>query len=486
MFRKTILFAMLIMITFSLKLQGQTTYSSGNLVRVGFSQKEASPKDTLGSWYETIKDGYYNIIYSQYFEHITTPGGIYFLKKYEKWFESPSMTYYDGNRAIEKEGSKDQRPLGINAGPGWDVMSPYMIDRTIVQETKNGVWLISGDFNNAFLSSNDSLIKFNRYDDSKQKTMADYMFAILGKVGSLYLASFAGQPYTYNYYLVDLTDSPDLDSSKAIKVIIDNIDYNNHFYPNAVTRVRNITGDLYAVSKWRSSGLDIYRLKETAFNYIKTTLEGDSYQSSFYFTPWEFRNGRLYRINYNTLESYDFNPSDTTFINRKVLVDSLISGNSLFYGIDRNLRYAAKLIKDTLKIFDVDKARFINSIYTGGLKDLLKPVIDSPYVYIHQIRDQYTGVEENKESVVKSYSLSAYPNPFNSSVKIVYSLPEDSRAELIVYDLLGRKAAVLVNEEVKKGSHEVLFNASHLPSGIYFYTLKAGSFTKTNKIILMK
>lgn len=484
MFRKIILFAVLIILIAAFRLQGQTTFTYGNLIRVGFNQKEASPKDTLESWYDIQNDGYYILNYSKYFDHITTTNKNYFLKKHEKWFDSPYFVSYTGKRIITAEGSLVERPFGITAGAGWDVMSAYMIDRTMVLETKNGLWLISGDFNNAFLSNNDSLIEFNRYDYSYKRTMADNMYSILGKVGNMYLGAFHGQ-YYYDYYLVDLNNSPEIDSSQStVRISFNNIDT----LRNAVTEVRNLTGNLYAVSIWNKSSLDIYSLTGNKFDFVKTTLEGKfSTNSSIYLTQWEFRNGKLYFFNRGNLKSYDFNASEMSFINRKVLLDSLdyFYDKDSSFGIDRNFKYAARLIKDTLKILDIDKAQFINSIYVGNVIKPFNPIVDSPYVYVHQIRDQYTGVD-TKETVVNSYSLAAYPNPFNSSVKIVYSIPEDSHAELTVYDMLGRTAAVLVNEAVKQGSHEILFNANHLSSGIYFYTLKAGKFTKTNKIILMK
>lgn len=475
---------MLIIFIASFRLYGQTTFTYGNLVRVGFSQKEANPKDTLGSWEDIRNYNNYPFIYSRYFDHVTTPYKSYFLKKYEKWFESQYMTDFEGKRLLEDEVTMKDRSFGLT-DIGWDVFSPYMIDRTIVIETKNGTWLISGDFDNAFLDNNDSLTVFSRYDNSGPVTMTDYLLSILGKAAGIYLGAFKGQ-YNYDYYLIDLNNSPIIDSSQStIRVTFDNIDT----LRNAVSEVRNLTGNLYAVSIWQKGSLDIYSLTGNKFNFVKSTLEGNfSINSSRHFTQWEFRNGKLYQLNKGNLESYDFNASDTSFINRKVLLDSLDYDYALNsnFGIDMSLKYAAKIVKDTLKIFDVDKAQYLNSVYIGSIKEPFTPIVDSPYVYIHQIRDHYTGVDESKNPVVKSYNLAAYPNPFNSSVKIVYSLPEDSPAELVVYDLLGRKAAVLVNEVVKQGSHEVLFNADHLPSGIYFYTLRAGSFTKTNKIILMK
>jgi hypothetical protein len=79
-----------------------------------------------------------------------------------------------------------------------------------------------------------------------------------------------------------------------------------------------------------------------------------------------------------------------------------------------------------------------------------------------------------------------YPNPFNPTTTIVYELPKQAKVTLRVYDILGREVASLVNTEKSKGRYEVEFNASHLPSGVYFYKLQAGDFIKTKKLVLLK
>lgn len=79
-----------------------------------------------------------------------------------------------------------------------------------------------------------------------------------------------------------------------------------------------------------------------------------------------------------------------------------------------------------------------------------------------------------------------YPNPFNPSSTIRFSLTAPSNVELFITNSLGQRVATLLTKPMDKGAHEVTFNADGLASGTYFYTLKAGDFTQTKKMMLMK
>lgn len=79
-----------------------------------------------------------------------------------------------------------------------------------------------------------------------------------------------------------------------------------------------------------------------------------------------------------------------------------------------------------------------------------------------------------------------YPNPFNPSTIIHYQLPTENWVTLKVYDLLGREVATLVNEVKKTGNYEVIFDGCKLPSGLYFYQLRAGNFSQSKKLILLR
>ena len=79
-----------------------------------------------------------------------------------------------------------------------------------------------------------------------------------------------------------------------------------------------------------------------------------------------------------------------------------------------------------------------------------------------------------------------YPNPFNPTTSLQYAIVSRQFVTLKVFDLLGREVATLVNEEKSAGEYEVEFNGTELPSGIYFYQLKAGGIIQTKKMILLK
>ena len=98
-----------------------------------------------------------------------------------------------------------------------------------------------------------------------------------------------------------------------------------------------------------------------------------------------------------------------------------------------------------------------------------------------------TSVARESELAPRSYDLSQnYPNPFNPSTQIIFSVPEEGRATLVVFNALGQEVATLIDGSYAPGTYKVDFNATGLPSGSYFYRVQAGDFTATRKMLLMK
>jgi hypothetical protein len=94
------------------------------------------------------------------------------------------------------------------------------------------------------------------------------------------------------------------------------------------------------------------------------------------------------------------------------------------------------------------------------------------------------GPEEIK--LGEYYLKQNYPNPFNSTTTINYSVAKRSVVSIKIFDILGREIQTLVDEEKSPGNYNVKFNGNNLPSGVYFYRLRAGAFSETKKLILLK
>ncbi len=91
------------------------------------------------------------------------------------------------------------------------------------------------------------------------------------------------------------------------------------------------------------------------------------------------------------------------------------------------------------------------------------------------------------DPVANTFELSQnYPNPFNPTTLIRFSIPEAGNVSLKIYNVLGQEVMSLINEEMAAGSYEADFNAANFSSGVYFYTLQAGDFTSTKKMMLLK
>lgn len=126
-----------------------------------------------------------------------------------------------------------------------------------------------------------------------------------------------------------------------------------------------------------------------------------------------------------------------------------------------------------------------NALVRGGLSSN-RSGSDTTYIYVVS-SEPISNSEDDLNSVPIEFRLEHnYPNPFNPSTTIQYSIPQASNVSLKIYDILGNKVATLVNEEKPAGGYEVEFDAYGLASGIYLYELQAGLFVETKKMVLMK
>jgi predicted acyl esterase len=134
-----------------------------------------------------------------------------------------------------------------------------------------------------------------------------------------------------------------------------------------------------------------------------------------------------------------------------------------------------------------------------GTNPFVLPALNNGYNYIALNNKSYIDIpvigtanqfeaDIVTENLPLSFSLEQnYPNPFNPSTVIKFTIPSDGVfTELKVFDVTGRQVSVLVNQTLEKGNYEILFEGSNISSGVYFYSIKAGSFYDVRRMILVK
>lgn len=123
-------------------------------------------------------------------------------------------------------------------------------------------------------------------------------------------------------------------------------------------------------------------------------------------------------------------------------------------------------------------------VYVGGTVTAYAICADGSCL---QLIDNILAVDPNNSSIPTSYALEQnYPNPFNPTTTIRYSLPKASNVSIKIYDVLGNEVMTVVKAYQNAGNYTETVDASNLSSGVYFYAIKAGDFTATKKMSLIK
>lgn len=160
-------------------------------------------------------------------------------------------------------------------------------------------------------------------------------------------------------------------------------------------------------------------------------------------------------------------------------VDGLLAEAGLSVGESADFVWNVR-VGDGFDTLDVASAFFVNN------DD--EKVYEKTYNYLTLTRGLLTSNEDGTFGKPNKFSLEQnYPNPFNPSTNIKFSLPQATQVSLTVYDMLGRKVATLLNNELMTASsHSVRFDASRLASGVYIYRIEAGAFSSTRRMMLIK
>lgn len=131
----------------------------------------------------------------------------------------------------------------------------------------------------------------------------------------------------------------------------------------------------------------------------------------------------------------------------------------------------------------------IGQIATGGSQNSTKMLFNGLWgtLYADDVSTDIDDVDPRPRNMPESFHLSAaYPNPFNPSTRIRYALPQATHVTLTVYNMLGKRVQVLVDQQQQAGRHAATFRGNGLSSGMYIYRLQAETYTQTRKMMLVK
>ena len=123
---------------------------------------------------------------------------------------------------------------------------------------------------------------------------------------------------------------------------------------------------------------------------------------------------------------------------------------------------------------------------SGAVPGSLKFLPPDTSEWLRAIDNHFMQTQDDIWAPLTSVLDQNYPNPFNPSTTIKYELSETSHVNLSVFDVLGRRVSVLVNETRRPGIYETEFDGSHFASGVYFYRLQAGEFTQSKRLLILK
>ncbi|HEX2786603.1 MAG TPA: YCF48-related protein [Ignavibacteria bacterium] len=133
---------------------------------------------------------------------------------------------------------------------------------------------------------------------------------------------------------------------------------------------------------------------------------------------------------------------------------------------------------------DINAVTPVRIFAPGGMAGNNYNLTDSIQVYKNS--DISVNIKEHVSEISNYYLRQNYPNPFNPFTNFEFQIAKQETVRLSIYDLRGKRIAVLINESLKPGTYKIIFNGNNLSSGVYYYKLEAGKFNETRKMVLLK
>ncbi|MBI3124250.1 MAG: T9SS type A sorting domain-containing protein [Ignavibacteriales bacterium] len=449
-------------------VSSQVVETSGHLAYYDILSKNLIQTDLSLTW-KNSSGKYYS--YSYY------TGGFRYNSSDYLYYHSSGSFGYTSLSLIKQNGNCIGNKLYGYFGE-LDVWEPYLYINTEFIPTNSGVWILNGVLENKFMTPEDSL-----------KTTSEKFVFISGMIKNSYLVTKSVNNNAQgNYFLASLDSNQKIIYGDSIAIIPNSIQPSPFPYKLLLIHGNKFlieTPQNVSVCSFTNNKIIIDKPLFTIINIHRKVHD------------WTFNNGWLYYVENRSLIKAKVDTINNSITNSKVL----LSGIGSCYGISQEKEYISAIVRDTLFTYSTSKENFVVKFSLKGV-DYTCPniVVTTDKVYIHVI-DTKTTIYDKPSEIPPTYTLSQnYPNPFNPETTIEFTIPvvdanfasTTNHVTLKVYDVLGREAATLVDEYKSAGNYKVTFNTRHLErsremnSGVYFYQLRAGSFVKTKKLVLLK
>jgi len=448
----------------------QVTETRGNLLRINFTKPNIDLNDTLWTWVDRNDSGEtYSTSCSNVFVQDSTTYLLYNSSGEDRNYHYP---WINGHLYNTSTGSSR---LLFEDHPGYDPIDAYYYFDPRIRRTSTDVWIYYGRRGAAVFLRNDSLYQF-------QKVNNKALIHFVGKVGDKELVVLEETPYSFSYYLEDFSISPLLKLDQKISIE----DNNNQGYGHP-SKINNVTGNLYLYQSDIWGVFSLSSFENNKISIIKRLKPAGDTITIPIWLMWRFVNGNLYYVENRNLVKENLDLTTNSFVNKQVVINSCGST----YSFDRDGDLFAHIKNDSLFIFSIKEEKRIHALdirytkFKGGT-----PIIDSPYVYLHQILSVTDVLKQN--SLPAQFVLKGnYPNPFNPSTTINFVLPKRENVSIIIYNSLGEKIRELLREEKEAGEHFIIWNGKdnfekEVPSGVYFYLITHNLKVISSKMMLIK
>ncbi len=193
---------------------------------------------------------------------------------------------------------------------------------------------------------------------------------------------------------------------------------------------------------------------------------------------------------FNPKQITTFSPDDIYIINKMIISNKIAYVANRWYGLDLLTNIDLPNIE---RVGYLHRKKQINFFSPGYFNDFIKKgslvyLVDRfDGLYIINCFPKTVPAQDQKNTIPVNFSLSQnFPNPFNPSTVINYSLPKQTFVNITIYNSLGGEIELLVNQEKQAGSYAVQYDASGVSSGVYFYAIKTSEYVQVKKMLFVK